>query len=61
MYSHLKAKIKYVLDVFNIFKGVRQGGLTSPTLFDNSVSALLSACVFMVELMFLHLPMLMKF
>ena len=39
MYSHLKAKIKGGLDLFNILKGVRQGGLTVPALFNNSVSA----------------------
>ena len=42
MYSHLKAKIKGGSDLFNIFKGVRQGGLTPPpptALFNNSVSA----------------------
>jgi len=39
MHSHLKAKTKGVSDLFNIFKGVRQGGLTFPAFFNNSVSA----------------------
>ena len=55
MCSHLKAKIKGGTDLFNMLKGVRQGGLTSPALFNNLVSAdhaLLSACVYMVESMF---------
>ena len=37
MYHHLKAKLKGGSSLFDILKGVRQGGLTSPSLFNNSV------------------------
>ena len=37
MYHHLKAKLKGGSFLFDILKGVRQGGLTSPSLFNNSV------------------------
>ena len=37
MYHHLKAKLKGGTSLFDILKGVRQGGLTSSSLFNNSV------------------------
>jgi len=37
IYHHLKAKLKGGSSLFDIFKGVHQDGLTSPSLFNNSV------------------------
>jgi len=36
-YKHLLTKMKCGSELFNVLKGVRQGGLTSPTLFSNSI------------------------
>ena len=37
MYHRLKAKLKGGPSLFDILKGVHQGGLTSPSLFNSSI------------------------
>jgi len=50
MYNPLRAKMKCRSELFNVIKGFRQGGLTSPGLINNSVipaqSSIESTCIY---------------